>query len=169
MYRALHGSNMSSTMMIHDLSLPYDTAEDFVEYTSKELGIWPLCLCPLGAVERPTFQPSAAKDGVPQPMLNIGLWGAASKNVGTFVRQNRNLEVKLTEFGGRKVVIRDPDFELCIPQRTFSSHCRMQHTWRDLNAAFIQASAVVILPVSSLKVGASPDLLVKSFIMILNF
>jgi delta24-sterol reductase len=47
MYRALHRSNMSSTMMIHDLSLPYDTVKDFVDYMSKELGIWPRWLCPL--------------------------------------------------------------------------------------------------------------------------
>lgn len=86
MYRALHGSNVTSSIMIHDLSLPYDTAEKFIKYTSEELGIWPPWLCPLEAVERPTFHPSAAKDGVPQPMLRIGLWGTASKNKDTFVR-----------------------------------------------------------------------------------
>jgi delta24-sterol reductase len=104
MYRALHGSNMSFGTMIHDLSLPYDTAGEFIEYTSEELGIWPLWLCPLRAVDAPTFRPCSAKDGVPQPMLNIGLWGAASKDVDTFLRQNRYLEAKLAELGGRKVL-----------------------------------------------------------------
>jgi hypothetical protein len=50
-----------------------------------------------------------------------------------------------------------------------SSDCRMQHTWRYLYAAFVQASGVVILPDSSLRTGASPDLLLKSLIMALNF
>jgi hypothetical protein len=37
-------------------------------------------------------------------MINIGLWGAASEGVETFVRQNRDVEKKLTELGGRKVL-----------------------------------------------------------------
>lgn len=37
-------------------------------------------------------------------MLNIGLWGAASEDVGTFIHQNRELESVLTELGGRKVL-----------------------------------------------------------------
>ncbi|KAF1847021.1 FAD-binding domain-containing protein, partial [Cucurbitaria berberidis CBS 394.84] len=107
MYRALHGSNMSFGTMIHDLSLPYDTAEEFIEYTARKLGIWPLWLCPLRAVDPPTFHPcttSFKQDGSPQPMLNIGLWGTASKDIESFKRQNRQLEAELRRLGGRKVL-----------------------------------------------------------------
>lgn len=107
LYRALQGSNMSFGTMVQDLSLPYDTAADFIEYTSRDLGIWPLWLCPLRATSAPTFHPFTTDergDGSPQPMLNIGLWGAASRDMDTFVRQNRELEARLTELGGRKVL-----------------------------------------------------------------
>lgn len=107
MYRALHGSNMSFGTMVHDLSLPYDTVEEFINYTTKELAIWPLWLCPLRAVSPPTFHPSTTDSkpgGFPQPMLNIGLWGAASKDFDSFIQQNLHLEKRLTELGGRKVL-----------------------------------------------------------------
>jgi len=40
----------------------------------------------------------------PKPMMNIGLWAQASSDMDTFVRQNRQLESKLAELGGRKVL-----------------------------------------------------------------
>jgi Delta24-sterol reductase len=91
MYRALHAGDMSFGYMIQDLSLPYDTAEDFIHYTAEKLGIWPLWLCPLRAIESPTFHPCTEKDGLSQPMLNIGLWGTASTDTEAFVRENRDL------------------------------------------------------------------------------
>jgi hypothetical protein len=107
LYRALQGSNMSFGQMVQDLSLPYGTAEAFIDYTADNLNIWPLWLCPLKGIDPPSFHPSycgPAGDGPPQPMINIGLWGAASEDVETFVRQNRELENRLTELGGRKVL-----------------------------------------------------------------
>lgn len=107
LYRALHGGDMSFGYMIQDLSLPYDSVEEFIHYTSQKLEIWPLWLCPLRATDPPTFHPwttDSKRGGLPQPMLNIGLWGAASKNRDEFVRQNRELEARLMELGGRKVL-----------------------------------------------------------------
>ncbi|KAG9233845.1 hypothetical protein BJ875DRAFT_463141 [Amylocarpus encephaloides] len=107
LYRALHGSNMQSGNIVQDLSLPYTTAEEFIDYTSQELDIWPLWLCPLRAISPPTFHPSTTlpgPDDSPKPMLNIGLWGKASMDMSKFIQQNRKLESKLTELGGRKVL-----------------------------------------------------------------
>lgn len=107
LYRALHGSGISFETMIQDLSLPYDTVHEFVEYASQKLEIWPLWLCPLRATSPPTFHPYTTRpkqDGLPQPMLNIGLWGEAGKNIDDFVRQNRDLEKHLKELNGRKVL-----------------------------------------------------------------
>jgi hypothetical protein len=107
LYRALQGSNMSFGQMVQDLSLPYSTAEAFINYTAYHLDIWPLWLCPLKAIQRPTFHPSyCGPDGdrAAEPMLNIGLWGAASEDVETFIRQNRELESILTDLGGLKVL-----------------------------------------------------------------
>jgi Delta24-sterol reductase len=104
MYRAVHG-DITFGYMIQDLSLPYSTVEKFIDYTSEELDIWPLWLCPLPAIEPPTFHPCSIdhKDGS-QPMLNVGLWGRASKDMEVFVRQNRDMETYLAELGGRKVL-----------------------------------------------------------------
>lgn len=42
LYRALQGSNMSFGQMVQYLSLPYSTAEAFIDYTAGNLDIWPL-------------------------------------------------------------------------------------------------------------------------------
>lgn len=107
LYRALHGSNRSFGFMVQDLSLPYSTAEDFMDYTATKYDIWPLWLCPLSPIQPPTFHPwtaSPGQDASPKPMLNIGLWGRASDDLDTFVQQNRDLEQRLGELGGRKVL-----------------------------------------------------------------
>ncbi|KAF2235967.1 FAD-binding domain-containing protein [Viridothelium virens] len=107
LYRALHGSNRSFGFIIQDLSLPYPNAEEFIGYSADDLNIWPLWLCPLREIQPPTFHPSTTipgPDSSPKPMLNIGLWGRGSYDVQTFVSQNRRLENKLAELGGRKVL-----------------------------------------------------------------
>ncbi|KAK0713624.1 hypothetical protein B0T26DRAFT_742216 [Lasiosphaeria miniovina] len=102
LFRALQGGgpSMSFRGVVQDVALPYAAAADFVDYAAAELAVWPLWLCPLRAAAQPTFHPSCC----PQPMLNIGVWGAASGDLATFVRQNRALEAKLTRLGGRKVL-----------------------------------------------------------------
>ena len=106
LYRALHSANSSFRYVVQDLSLPYSSAADFIDYTSKEFGIWPLWLCPLREMNGPTFHPQTNLPGPgsdPKPMLNIGLWGRGSRNLTWFMEQNRRLEAKLTKLGGRKV------------------------------------------------------------------
>lgn len=95
---------MSFSQIIQDVSLPYDTVEQFIEYEIAELGIWPLWLCSLSAIDPPSFHPCAVRDGVPAPMLNIGVWGPGATDIEGFVRQNRRLEERLRELGGRKVL-----------------------------------------------------------------
>ena len=105
LYRALQESNMSFATMVQDLTLPYETAEDFIWYTIQSNGIWPLWLCPLRAIHPPTFHPfHVSNDGTAQPLLNIGLWGKAPHGIDESVRQNRELEARLTELGGRKLL-----------------------------------------------------------------
>ncbi|KAK6225689.1 FAD binding domain-containing protein [Colletotrichum tabaci] len=118
---------MTFRYLVHDLSLPYTTAQDFIDYVADTLEIWPLWLCPLRALaSTPSFHPYTTEppggdgngngDGngdcngngegnaVTQPMLNVGVWGPSSKKIDRFVRQNRDLEAKLAELGGRKVL-----------------------------------------------------------------
>ena len=106
MYTALHASGQSKKCIIQDLALPYSTAEQFVDYTDKVLGIYPLWLCPLRQSQLPTMHPHVNEmeaDGQSlTPMLNIGLWGFGPPQPDDFVHANRDLERKLWELGGMK-------------------------------------------------------------------
>ncbi|KAI0133632.1 hypothetical protein BJ170DRAFT_170366 [Xylariales sp. AK1849] len=102
LYRALHASSESAKFFVQDLALPYDTAEQFVDYTTDSLNIWPLWLCPLKTPQGPTFHPHLrGKEGVGE-MLNVGVWGWGPSNREAFVRANRDLEAKVNELGGMK-------------------------------------------------------------------
>ncbi|KAI9163664.1 Delta(24)-sterol reductase [Paramyrothecium foliicola] len=116
LYHALHASGISSQFVVQDLALPYDTAETFINWVDRELGIWPLWLCPLRQCSMPTFHPvsKSPKEWSPgeqekktssitsQPMLNVGVWGWGPPSSAEFIAKNRKLEQKLKEFGGRK-------------------------------------------------------------------
>ena len=106
MYTALHASGQSKKYVVQDLALPYSTAEQFVNYTDKAFGIYPLWLCPLRQSPLPTMHPHSYQteaDGKTQkPMLNIGLWGYGPSQHDDFVKANRDLEHKLHELSGMK-------------------------------------------------------------------
>ncbi|KAK2020531.1 FAD binding domain-containing protein [Colletotrichum zoysiae] len=116
------GGRMTFRYLVHDLALPYATVGDLVDYVADELDIWPLWLCPLRAYDvaaaPATFHPYCCTSAEPpsqssssppppprpQPMLNVGVWGPGSSRIDRFVRQNRDLEARLAELGGRKVL-----------------------------------------------------------------
>lgn len=106
MYTALHASGQSSKYVVQDLALPYSTAEQFVDYTDKAFGIYPLWLCPLKQNPLPTMHPHSNEyeaDGKTlKQMLNIGLWGWGPQKHDDFLAANRDLERKLRELGGMK-------------------------------------------------------------------
>jgi hypothetical protein len=107
MYRALHGSGESARFIVQDIAMPFETTERFVDYTAKELGIWPLWLCPLQRRGPPTFHPfTTVPEGVEKQeddlMLNVGVWGWGPSQPAEFVSKNRELERKVRELGGMK-------------------------------------------------------------------
>ena len=106
MYTALHASGQSKKCIIQDLALPFSTAEQFVDYTDKVFGIYPLWLCPLRQSQLPTMHPhinGLEADGQNlKHMLNIGLWGLGPPQPDDFIQANRDLERKLRELGGMK-------------------------------------------------------------------
>ncbi|KKY27060.1 putative 24-dehydrocholesterol reductase precursor [Phaeomoniella chlamydospora] len=119
LYKALHASGYSRQYVVQDLALPYETAEQFIDYTVEKFNIWPLWLCPLKQSPAPTMhphiipisQPSHSTISPPSdpsslpPMLNIGLWGFApptSSCPRAFTALNLDLEARLKQFGGMK-------------------------------------------------------------------
>lgn len=108
LYRALHASGESGRFVVQDLGIPYDTAEEFVDYTADKLGIWPLWLCPLKTPAGPgTFHPHlrgtrATSPGQSGEMLNVGLWGWGPEDPDQFVQANREIEERVAALGGTK-------------------------------------------------------------------
>ncbi|MCJ1336990.1 hypothetical protein MMC09_002268 [Bachmanniomyces sp. S44760] len=107
LYRALQASEQSRNYVVQDLALPFSTVKNFIDYTIDSFDIWPLWLCPLRQPRLPTLHPHSAKieaDGgeTPNLMLNVGLWGFGPNQYDKFVAKNRELELKLREFGGMK-------------------------------------------------------------------
>ena len=106
LYTALHANRRAEPYVVQDLALPVSNASDFVEFTDKTLGIYPLWLCPLRQSLPPTFNPhslgSMLDDKSTELMLNIGLWGYGPRSLDAFLKINRDLEKKLRELGGMK-------------------------------------------------------------------
>lgn len=100
MYTALHASGQSKKFIVQDLVLSYSKAEQFIEYTDRALGIWPLWLCPLRPSPVPTMHPHLRE--TESNMLNIGLYGWSPSQADEFVKANRDLERKVRELGGMK-------------------------------------------------------------------
>lgn len=109
LYHALHAGGISSRFLIQDVALPQETAEDFIEFATRNLGIWPIWLCPLKKAKTPTFHPvtcdktdSTTENGMSRRMVSIGVWGWGPQRWRDFIMANRALERKLDELGGRK-------------------------------------------------------------------
>ncbi|EQK98883.1 FAD binding domain-containing protein [Ophiocordyceps sinensis CO18] len=123
LYRAPHASGTaSSRFVIQDLALPYDTAGEFVDYTARNLGIWPIWLVSPKAHALAHLSPQHGRDDYyyvcgshgrqlfPCRRLDLGArpggqhwplgWGPS--NYDAFVAANRALGDKLAQLGGRK-------------------------------------------------------------------
>ncbi|KAK5134106.1 hypothetical protein LTR08_006881 [Meristemomyces frigidus] len=107
MYHALHASGHASKYMIQDLLLPTSTAEQFINYVSQNLALWPLWLCPFTVHGNLPLHPNLPPQTHPSPsaprtFINIGVWGPASPIYPRFVAQNRHLEHQVRQLGGIK-------------------------------------------------------------------
>ncbi|KAL8935737.1 MAG: hypothetical protein Q9211_004535 [Gyalolechia sp. 1 TL-2023] len=105
MYKAADASQLLHQYIAQDLALPFPRATEFIDYTARTFGIWPLWLCPLKPTPYVTLSPfPASGNGASAPILNIGLWGQGPKSAKGFVAANRDLERKLVELSGQKAL-----------------------------------------------------------------
>ncbi|KAM0279551.1 hypothetical protein ACHAQH_004506 [Verticillium albo-atrum] len=96
------GSRMTFRYLVHDLALPCPSAPKLIAHLVETNPIWPLWLCPLPEIATPTFHPAA--DPPNQPLLNVGVWGMGPKDLESFIKANRDLETRVRDLGGRKVL-----------------------------------------------------------------
>ena len=101
MYRALHQSGLSDFYVVQDVGVPYPNAEEFALWLDEHLKIYPLWLCPLrlrrdALDSRYGLHAEFADPDVPH-LLNFSVWGPVE-----CVRQNKELEHKVHQLGGKK-------------------------------------------------------------------
>jgi delta24-sterol reductase len=123
-YKAMLATNSADGAIVQDFLLPLDTSEAFVQYTDKELGIWPLWICPIRKTDDdakvlgwPFYKSKDAKAPANtwistqtegsrlrgELMLNFGVWGPTDPTPTVVRKTNRDLEQKLRELRGMKV------------------------------------------------------------------
>lgn len=109
MYHALHKSGISKQIVVQDMGVPYESADEFAHHIDSSIGCYPLWLCPVSqqgihktAPRGLWFQREAYDDQNSDTLLNFGIWCFGPKDRSEFVEMNRNLEHKVTDLKGLK-------------------------------------------------------------------
>lgn len=124
-YKAMLAADSADGAIVQDLLLPLGTSEAFVKYVSEELKIWPLWICPIlkkGRNENivgwpfykaqdetmiaanATTNKEAVSNLDEDLTLNFGVWGATDPDPAAVSKINRDLEQKLRDLRGMKVL-----------------------------------------------------------------
>ncbi|KAK0742979.1 hypothetical protein B0T18DRAFT_414172 [Schizothecium vesticola] len=106
MYRAMHQSGLSDFYLVQDVGIPFDKVEEFTIWLDKNLGLYPLWLCPLhirriSPDARHGLHSEFADPDTPD-LLSFGVWGPIAFDRREAVRKNKELEQKVHELGGKK-------------------------------------------------------------------
>ncbi|ORY68514.1 uncharacterized protein BCR38DRAFT_335181 [Pseudomassariella vexata] len=107
MYHALHQSKLAEQYIIQDVGVPEDKVADICMWLYENLRTYPLWLCPLRVRRDSPDSAHGLHAGFgnteTQPyLINFGVWRPGSRNREKFIRQNRELENKVHELGGKK-------------------------------------------------------------------
>ncbi|KAF4556984.1 FAD-binding domain-containing protein 63 [Elsinoe fawcettii] len=100
MMHAGQKAGLMNQYVVQDISIPYQHVGEFVSYIQKEIGIYPLWLCPLLLKHQWPLKPNDPT--IPERIMNVGMWGPGSKKLAKFVQQNRDLEEKTRQLHGLK-------------------------------------------------------------------
>lgn len=99
LYQALQDSGASQEHIVQDLTLPLDSAEEFMQYIHDTFTIYPLWLCPI----KPAPESPLLCNGLDTPLaINIGVWGPRIASYEEFISANKDIEAKLLQLGGKK-------------------------------------------------------------------
>ena len=107
MYHAMHKSGLHDFYVIQDVGVPYSRAPEFHRFLDDTYAMYPLWLCPL-RIRRDEpdsahgLHAEFADPSTEETLLNYGVWGPIDGDRSEVVRQNRLLEHKVQECGGKK-------------------------------------------------------------------
>lgn len=115
LYRFLQSINISQRQIVQDFILPIETVKDFIDYVDQETNIYPLWILPGNFA---TYEDKLSPGFIRTRLgIDVGVWGRpkiklkvksskfkAARGRDYFYQLNRELEKKLKELGGRKVL-----------------------------------------------------------------
>ena len=106
---------MHSESVIQDVDIPIARADEFLEFYAREIGLWPLWICPIG-VQRSEFVLYPVQPGW---YVNFGFWDVKrTREAHAPGHFNRLIEDKVHELGGIKSLYSDSYFaEAAFHQR----------------------------------------------------
>jgi FAD/FMN-containing dehydrogenase len=98
---------MHSESVIQDVDIPIARADEFLEFYAREIGLWPLWICPIG-VQRSEFVLYPVKPGW---YVNFGFWDVKrTREAHAPGHFNRLIEDKVHALGGIKSLYSDSYF-----------------------------------------------------------
>ena len=99
---------LHSESVIQDVDIPLARAGEFLEFYAREIGLWPLWVCPIG-VGRSEFTRYPVKPGF---YVNFGFWDVKrTREAHAPGHFNRLIEDQVSELGGIKSLYSDSFFE----------------------------------------------------------
>jgi len=101
LYRFLHGAGLAQRYFVQDICMPEQAINRFLQFVDKNLGFYPLWLCPLKPDAKHALSPTNLKTKL---VINVGIWHKLDVEYKQFLRSNRLLENKVKLLGGRKVL-----------------------------------------------------------------
>lgn len=99
LYDVLHAGDLARRYIIQDLCLPREEAEGFIDWVDRELGIYPLWLCPLRPELDIPLSPTTLDTDL---VINVGVWGDPGRE--DMVAANRAVEREVLDRDGIKVL-----------------------------------------------------------------
>ena len=98
---------LHSESVIQDVDIPIARADEFLEFYAREIGLWPLWICPIG-VAKSEFVLYPVKPGW---YVNFGFWDVKrTREAHAPGHFNRRIEDKVHELGGIKSLYSDSYF-----------------------------------------------------------
>lgn len=99
LYKAIQESAASQEWICQDLVLPEKTLVKFLEFIDKDLGLYPIGICPMMPEPRSPLQCNGINTDL---VFNVGVYGLWVDSYKKFVEVNRQIELKTHELGGKK-------------------------------------------------------------------